>query len=141
LGQGVSSQLVVIVDDSITNLKILERLAASLGDRVVAKSFASTDAALAFCAATPPDLILLAAAGAAIDSADFITRLRRQSGEAASPVIVVGAAQDLAAIEHARAAGAADHVLLPVDLREFRLRAGDRLRSPPAPETTAEPLP
>ena len=31
LGQGVPSQLLVIVDDSTTNLKILERLALSLG--------------------------------------------------------------------------------------------------------------
>ena len=97
LGQGVSSQLVVIIDDSITNQKILERLAASLGDGIVAKSFADSDAALAFCAASPPDLILLAAAGSAIESADFIARLRRQSAEPASPVIVIGATAALSA--------------------------------------------
>ena len=34
------SQLVVIVDDSLTNLKILERLAGTLGEGIVAKSFA-----------------------------------------------------------------------------------------------------
>jgi PAS domain S-box-containing protein len=137
----VSPQLLVIVDDSITNLKILERLAASLGDGIVAKSFADADAALAFCAATPPDLILLAAASAEIDAADLIIRLRRQPGETAGPIIVVGGAQDLAAIERARAVGAVDHVLLPVDLREFRLRALDLLGKPRPPQTVVEPEP
>jgi len=46
----VASQLVVIVDDSITNLKILERLAGSLGGRVVARSFADSHAGLRLCA-------------------------------------------------------------------------------------------
>ncbi|MGE5269642.1 MAG: ATP-binding protein [Thiohalocapsa sp.] len=119
----MSSQLVVIVDDSITNLKILERLAASLGDGLVVESFAAADAALAFCSGNRPDLVLLAAASGAGEAGDIIARLRRQPNGGDVPVIVVGAAQDLAAIERARAAGAAEHVLLPVDLRDFRVRA------------------
>jgi len=63
-GRGVAPQLVVIVDDSITNLKILERLAGSLGGRAVVQSFADWNAALGFCADDCPDLILLAATGA-----------------------------------------------------------------------------
>ena len=55
------SQLLVIVDDSITNLKILERLALSLGGGTAAKSFADPGAALEFCAQYRPDLVLLAA--------------------------------------------------------------------------------
>ena len=53
-GQGVPSQLLVIIDDSVTNLKILERLALSLGGGTAAKSFADAGAALEFCAQYRP---------------------------------------------------------------------------------------
>jgi len=123
---------VVIVDDSVTNLKILERLASSLGDRIVTKSFADSDAALGFCSENCPDLILLAAASAEGEAADFIVRLREQPDGAAIPVIVVGSGQDLVCIERAREAGAADHLLTPVDSREFRIRALGQLLRPRA---------
>ena len=130
------AQLVVIVDDSLTNLKILERLAATLGDGTVVKGFARWEEALACCAATCPDLVLLAAMGGEGEAADWIARLRAQPGCAAVPVIVVGAEQDLDCIERARAAGAADHVLVPVDQRDFRVRARSQLRR----SRTAQPV-
>jgi PAS domain S-box-containing protein len=43
------------------------------------------------------------------------------------PVIVVGSAEDFDCIEQAREAGAADHLLIPVDHRDFRLRAKSQL--------------
>jgi len=125
-GRGVSSPLVVIVDDSITNLKILERLAGSLGGR--ARGFADPDAALGFCCDECPDLVLLAAAGARGEAAEFIARLRELPACADLPVIVVGSAEDLDCIERAREAGAGDHLLIPVDHRDFRLRARSQLR-------------
>ena len=134
----MSSQLVVIVDDSITNQKILERLALCLDDNTITRTFADPEAALAFCAATPPALILLAAASGEGEAADFITRLRQPSVGTRVPVIVVGASQDLARIDAARAAGASDHVLIPVDLGEFRLRALALLRAPVGYETEPE---
>ncbi len=128
----MSSQLVVIVDDSVTNLKILERLASTLGERIVTKGFADPDAALGFCSDNRPDLILVAAASADGEAADFIARLRQQPDGPAVPVIVVGAAPDLACIERAREAGAADHVLVPVDPGDFRLRSLRQLQRPQA---------
>src|SRR6266702_2013266 len=126
-GRGVSSHLVVIVDDSVTNLKILERLASSLGGRAVAKSFADPDAALGFCSKNFPDLVLLAAASAQGEAADFIGRLREQPGCSDLPVIVIGSEADFDCIERARDAGAGDHLLIPVDHRDFRIRAGSQL--------------
>ena len=76
----MSSQLVVIVDDSVTNRKILERLASSLGGRTVARSFADPDGALGFCSKNFPDLVLLAAASGQGEAAEFISRLRDQPG-------------------------------------------------------------
>ncbi len=124
----MASQLVVIVDDSITNLKILERLAGSLGGRVVARSFADSHAALRFCAVDCPDLVLLAATGAQGEAAEFIARLRAQPACADVPVIVAGSAEDSDCIERARAAGAGDHLLIPVDHRDFRVRVLSQLR-------------
>jgi len=123
----VSSQLVVIVDDSITNLKILERLAGSLGGR--ARCFVDPEAALGFCSDDCPDLVLLTAAGARGEAAEFITRLRELPGCTNVPVIVTGSAEDFESIERAREAGAGDHLLMPVDHRDFRLRARSQLRS------------
>ncbi len=137
-GSRVSSQLVVIVDDSITNLKILERLARSLGDRTVAKSFADPDAALGFCSDNDPDLVLLAAASAQGEAAQFISRLREQPAGADVPVIVVGSEEDFDRIARARAAGAGDHLLIPVDRRDFAIRARSQLLRQRGPRGTGE---
>ncbi len=139
-GSRVSSQLVVIVDDSITNRKILERLANSLGDRVIAKSFADPDAALGFCSKNFPDLVLLAAASAQGEAAEFIGRLREQPACAHVAVIVIGSDQDLDCIERAREAGAGDHLVIPIDHRDFRIRARSQLRRQRASRGTGEEI-
>jgi PAS domain S-box-containing protein len=137
----VSSQLVVIVDDSATNLKILERLTLSLGGRITAQCFADPAAALAFCSGHRPDLILLAAVGAQGEAADFIARLRAQPDCAEIPVVLVGSDQDLDGIERGREAGALDHLLIPVDQRDFciRVRSQLRQRAPPQPAASSAP--
>jgi PAS domain S-box-containing protein len=124
----VSLQLVVIVDDGITNLKVLERLVLSLGDRTVVKSFTEPSAALAFSAEQSPDLILLGIAAGEGDAADFIAELRTESDCREIPVIVVGSEQEFDAIERARDAGAVDHLLIPIDQRDFAVRVRSQLR-------------
>ena len=131
------SQLVVIVDDSVTNRKILERLVGAFGDPVVAKSFADAEPALEFCAINRADLFLLAAVTADGEAADLIARLKRRPDGEAAPVIVVGAAQELESIERARAAGAADHLLVPIDAADFRLRVLRQLRARQASKAAA----
>jgi PAS domain S-box-containing protein len=136
----VSSELVVIIDDSATHLKILERLANSLGGWTVAKAFNDADAALSFCRENRPGLVVLAAASAQGEAAGMIHKLHRIEGCADVPVIVIGAEEDLDCLERAREAGAADHLLLPINHRDFRLRARnalaphrDRVRGGPNP--------
>ncbi len=126
----MSSQLVVIVDDSVTNRKILERLASSLGGRTIARSFADPDAALGFCSKNFPDLVLLAATSAQGEAVEFISRLRDQPGCSDVAVIVIGSEEDFDCIERAREAGAGDHLLIPVDHRDFRIRAANQLLGP-----------
>ena len=141
----MSSQLVVIVDDSVTNLKILERLALSLGVGTIAKTFADQIPALSYCSQHRPDLVLLAAVSAQGEAADFVARLGKQPGCAEAPVILVGSERDLDCIERARAAGAADHLLIPIDQRDVRIRACRQLQrqraTPHAEKTPAEKTP
>jgi PAS domain S-box-containing protein len=123
----VSSELVVIIDDSATHLKILERLANSLGGWTVAKAFNDADAALSFCRENRPGLVVLAAASAQGEAAGLIHKMHRVEGCADVPVIVIGAEEDLDCLERARDAGAADHLLLPINHHDFRLRARNAL--------------
>jgi len=125
----VSSELVVIIDDSATQLKILERLANSIGGWTVAKPFGDGEAALSFCGLNTPGLVVLGAAAAQGGAVALMQRLQRLENCAGVPVIVIGAEEDLDSLERAREAGAADHLLLPINHRDFRVRARTLLRA------------
>ena len=61
MGSGWASvrrQIVTIVDDRITNLKILERLARSLADEIVVRTFDNPLSALDSAAKDEPDLVI-----------------------------------------------------------------------------------
>jgi PAS domain S-box-containing protein len=119
----VGRQTVAIVDDRITNLKILERLAASLGEEVEVRTFAHPQAALDYCAAAPPDLLITDFNMPDLNGAEFIRRLRQQPQCADLPVIVVTAYEDRDLRLQALEAGATDYLLSPVDHHEFRVRS------------------
>ncbi len=119
----VRRQVVAIVDDRITNLKILERLAASLGDNVEVRTFAHPQAALDFAAQSPPDLLVTDFNMPDLDGAEFIRRLRAQANCADLPVMVITAYEDRDLRLKALEAGATDYLLSPVDHHEFRARS------------------
>lgn len=127
----------MIVDSSVTNLKILERLATSLGDGTEARTFRSAAEAIAFCRELPPDLVLVAGETGDAEAAEFLTRLRDVPGCAEIPVVVIAPYEDRDCIDRALAAGAADHLISPVDHHEFRTRIGNLLRY----RRAAEPRP
>jgi two-component system, cell cycle sensor histidine kinase PleC len=118
----LASPLVVVVDNSATNLKILARLAESLGEPVAVQAFADPATALSVCAEQRPDLVVAAAEMTPLDAAAFIARFREEKGSASVPVVVVGALDDRACVERALAAGATDYIPTPIDHREFRTR-------------------
>jgi two-component system, cell cycle sensor histidine kinase PleC len=124
--RALASQLVVVVDNSATNLKILARLAMSLGERVVVQAFPDPAPALSACAEQKPDLVV-AGEMAQFEPAAFITRLHDEKSCAEVPVIVVAAYKERASIQRALSVGAADHLLTPLDHHEFRTRAGNLL--------------
>jgi PAS domain S-box-containing protein len=126
--RALALQRVVVVDNSATNLKILTRLASSLGEQTPPRGFADPAAALSACAAERPDLVIVAGEMAELDAASFVSRLHDEKTCVSVPVIVVAAHEERDCIDRALAAGAADHLLSPVDHDEFRTRVGNLLR-------------
>ena len=116
------SDLAVIIDDSATSRKILERLIASIGG-VVARTFADAEAALAFCRKCRPGLVVVGESSGGRPAADFVRSLQAVAADDDIPVLVVASAENRAAVDTAREAGAADHLLEPIDHREFYIRA------------------
>ena len=119
---------VVVVDNSATNLKILARLASMLSETAVVQTFADPAAALLACARASPDLVVVAGEMTQLDAAGFVARLHSDPGCMEVPAIVVAAFEERDCIERALAAGAADHLLSPVDHREFQTRVSNLLR-------------
>ena len=119
-------QTVVIVDDRLTNLKILERLAQSL-EAVEVRIFDHPQKALDFAEATPPDLVLTDFNMPDLDGAAFIRRFREIPACVDVPVIVVTAYEDRDLRYQALEAGATDFLLSPVDHHEFRVRSRNLL--------------
>ncbi|GEM_PF-1683496 len=134
----MSSPLVVIVDNSITNLKILERLATSLADGATVMNFRSAAAGLEYCRGHRPDLLMIAGETAEGEAAQFVPLLHALPDCADVPVIVIAPYEDRDCIDRALAAGAADHLLSPVDHDEFRTRVGNLLR--PRARRSAAPV-
>ncbi|MGH6796994.1 MAG: ATP-binding response regulator, partial [Roseiarcus sp.] len=120
-------QIVAIVDDRITNLKILERLATSLGDGVVVKTFDSPLSALAFAAEEAPDIVITDFKMPELDGAEFIRRFRAIESCADVPVMVITAYEDKDLRYRGLEAGATDYLLSPVDHHEFRVRSRNLL--------------
>jgi PAS domain S-box-containing protein len=123
----VKPQTVVIIDDRITNLKILERLAASLDDGVVVRTFSNPRLALAAIVEELPDLIITDFKMPDLDGADFIRLFKSQDAAAEIPVIVITAYEDKDLRYRALEAGATDYLLSPVDHHEFRARSRNLL--------------
>ena len=120
-------QIVAILDDRITNLKILERLATSLGDDVLVETFETPLAALAAAAENEPDIVITDFKMPDIDGAEFIRRFRALDNCADVPVMVITAYEDRDLRYRALEAGATDYLLSPVDHHEFRARSRNLL--------------
>jgi two-component system, cell cycle sensor histidine kinase PleC len=123
----VKRQTVAIVDDRITNLKILERLAASLDDRIEVKTFDHPARALDHAGPEPPDLVITDFKMPELDGAEFIRRFRALPSCADVPVMVITAYEDRDLRYQALEAGATDFLLSPVDHHEFRVRSRNLL--------------
>jgi putative two-component system response regulator len=117
---------VLIVDDEQTNLDLFSHMLAST---VGATPRLACDpvAALAWCAANEPDLVLLDYMMPALDGLAFLRRLRALPGKALTPVVMVTADTESAVRHQALQLGANDFLTKPVNTVELRARVGNLL--------------
>jgi len=130
--------LIAILDERAANRAAYAQLARSIekGARIV--SFGTADAAIAWLADSPPDLLLLGLEGdaagpqepdaAPLDGVAALRRFRGLAGAAHTPVIVISPPGQTAERLRAMEAGATDFLASPVDAAEFLTRSRNVLR-------------
>jgi PAS domain S-box-containing protein len=118
---------VVIVDDRVTNRRILAELAASLEGDIAVEAFADPLAALAWIEGNTPDLVITDYKMPNIDGAEFVRRFRGLPFCYDVPVVVVTVYEDRDFRYRALEAGATDFLLSPVDHHEFWARTRNLL--------------
>ena len=119
--------IIAVIDDRVTNRKVLARLAASLEDSPTVKSFSDPRDALAWAKSNVPDLVITGFKMPAMDGAAFIRKFREYPHCTDIPVMVVTAYEDRTFRYSALEAGATDFLLTPVDHQEFRARSKNLL--------------
>ncbi len=119
-------QSILIVDDTATNLTLFCHLLKCLDDAEV-HCHADPAAALAWCAETEPDLILLDYMMPKIDGLEFIRRLRAMPRREDVAIVMVTADMESEVRHQALALGAQDFLTKPVDKIELVARVRNLL--------------
>ena len=123
----LSGMQVLIVDDLLVNLDLLNRMIARIGDLHV-RCIAMPEAALAWSAEHPVDLLLVDYHMPAMTGIAFLRAFRAQPGKAEVPVVVITADTRLEVRHEALRAGATDFLTKPVDRVEVRARVENLLK-------------
>lgn len=115
---------IVIVDDRVTNRRILCELAATLESGAEIHSFENPAQVLDWLKNNnTPDLVITDYKMPHMDAAEFIRRFRHLPGCFDIPVMVITVYEDREYRYKALEAGATDFLLSPVDHHEFRVRS------------------
>ena len=117
---------ILIVDDELTNRKLLEALLVPEG--YLTFSVASGEEALAAIAQRAPDLILLDVMMPGMDGYQVASTLKASHATASIPIIMLTAQHDRAARMAGLDAGAEEFLTKPVDRAELWLRVRNMLR-------------
>ncbi|MCX7684521.1 MAG: EAL domain-containing protein [Acetobacteraceae bacterium] len=118
---------ILILDDRVTNQRILARLAASVEPDVKVSAFGDPLDALAWLETHEADLVITDFKMPHLDGAEVTRRIRRMPHGADVPVVVVTVYDDREFRLLALDAGATDFLLAPVDHVEFRTRVRNLL--------------
>ena len=117
---------ILVIDDNATNLTLFRHLLKKIDDAEV-HCFAEPAAALAWCADTEPDLILLDYMMPVIDGLEFIRRLHAMPRRQEVAIIMVTADMESEVRHQALSLGALDFLTKPVDKIELVARARNLL--------------
>jgi len=118
--------VVMIIDDTPENLKLLDRMLRDEGYRI--KTFLQGEAALGAAEESPPDIILLDIKMPRMDGFEVCERLKASEKLRDVPVLVISALLDRESKERAFAAGAVDYITNPFQIEEIRARVKTHLR-------------
>ncbi len=118
---------ILIIDDRITNQRILARLAESVEPGVSVRAFGDPLLALAWLETHDVDLVITDFKMPNLDGAEVTRRLRAMPRTADVPIVVVTVYDDRQFRLLALEAGATDFLLAPVDHVEFRTRVRNLL--------------
>lgn len=118
---------VLIVDDTPTNLKLMETLTRKIGDGIIATTQIDPLEGLQWCEAHEVDLLIVDYMMPNLDGIEFIRRFRALPGHDETPVLMVTADHERDTRYAALDAGATDFLNKPIDSREFRSRVRNML--------------
>lgn len=119
--------LVQIVDDNDTNLMLFEQLALRTGPDVQVVTYADPLAALSFCRATVPDMIVVDYMMPGMDGHQYVREVRQLPGMRDVPIVMVTAAAERSVRQKALELGVTDFLAKPVDPAEARVRFANLL--------------
>jgi CheY-like chemotaxis protein len=108
---------ILVVDDSETNLLLLQAVLEDAGYHVVVMD--DTNKAVEYIHKNKPDLILLDLLMPGMDGFDFMQQLGNGTGNFVSPVIVVTAYANSENNRKARELGALDVINKPINIATF----------------------
>ncbi|HLI13433.1 MAG TPA: ATP-binding protein [Alphaproteobacteria bacterium] len=118
---------VVIIDDRVTNRRIMAELASTLEQNIEVQAFADPREALAWVEEHTPDLVITDYKMPHLDGAEFVRHFRKLPFCFDVPVVVVTVYEDREFRYRALEAGATDFLLSPVDHHEFWARTRNLL--------------
>lgn len=116
---------IMVVDDTIANLKLLETILAKRGYRV--RSFPRGRLALAAAVIEPPDLILLDINMPEMNGYEICARLKADPILAPIPVIFISALNDMLDKVKAFSCGGVDYISKPFQIEEILARVENHL--------------
>jgi DNA-binding response OmpR family regulator len=116
---------IMVVDDTVANLKLLETILGKRGYRV--RSFPRGRLALAAAAMEPPDLILLDINIPEMNGYEICARLKADPLLAPVPVIFISALNDMLDKVKAFGCGGVDYISKPFQIEEILARVENHL--------------